>query len=83
MLTIFAGVTLRKLPLDNFTLTEILRLHILSSGAEANPGNAKFRYQQRGGYMPTDDAGLEFRRQEQDIVRDLGVENIYDLCPGR
>ena len=35
------GVSLRKLPLDNFTLTEILRLHLLSSGAEANPGNAK------------------------------------------
>ena len=72
---------MRKLPLDNFTLTEILRLHLLSSGAEANPGNAKFRYQQRGGYMPTDDAGLEFRRQEQDIIMDLGVENIYDICP--
>lgn len=31
--------------------------------------------------MPIDDAGLEFRRQEQTIVRDLGIENIYDLPP--
>ena len=33
--------------------------------------------------MPTDDAGLEFRRQEQDIIMDLGVENIYDICPSK
>ena len=31
--------------------------------------------------MPIDDAGLEFRRQEQTIVRDLGIENVYDLPP--
>ena len=76
------GTTLRKLPLDNFTLTEILRLHILASGSQGNFGNAKFRYQQRGGYMPIDDAGLDFKRKEQHIVNKLAVENVYDLSPG-
>ncbi|KAL3873559.1 hypothetical protein ACJMK2_036658 [Sinanodonta woodiana] len=75
------GLSLRKLPLDNFTLTEILRLHILGSGAEANLRNAKFRYQQRGGYTPIDDAGLEFKRQEAAVLRNLAKENIYDLPP--
>lgn len=79
---LFAGTTLRKLPLDNFTLTEILRLHILASGAQGNLGNAKFRYQQRGGYMPIDDAGLDFKRREPQIVSKLAVENVYDLSPG-
>ncbi|XP_052275463.1 bromodomain adjacent to zinc finger domain protein 1A-like [Dreissena polymorpha] len=75
------GTSLRKLPLDNFTLTEILRLHILASGAAGSQGDAKFRYQQRGGYMPIDDAGLDFKRREPEIVSKLAVENIYDLSP--
>ncbi|XP_045165430.2 bromodomain adjacent to zinc finger domain protein 1A-like isoform X2 [Mercenaria mercenaria] len=75
------GTSLRKLPLDNFTLTEILRLHILGSGAQGNMANAKFRYQQRGGYMPIDDAGLDFKKREPEIVSKLAVENIYDLPP--
>lgn len=75
------GTTLRKLPLDNFTLTEILRLHLLASGAQGNMANAKFRYQQRGGYMPIDDAGLDFKKREPEIVNKLAVDNIYDLPP--
>ncbi|KAL4238265.1 Bromodomain adjacent to zinc finger domain protein 1A [Mactra antiquata] len=75
------GTTLRKLPLDNFTLTEILRLHILGSGAQGNFRNAKFRYQQRGGYMPIDDAGLDFKRREPDLVSRLAIDNIYDFSP--
>ncbi|WAR18255.1 BAZ1A-like protein [Mya arenaria] len=75
------GTSLRKLPLDNFTLTEILRLHILASGAQGSMANAKFRYQQRGGYMPIDDAGLDFKRREPDIVSKLAIENIYDFTP--
>lgn len=80
---VITGTTLRKLPLDNFTLTEILRLHILASGAQGNMANAKFRYQQRGGYMPIDDAGLDFKKREPDIVNKLAVENIYDLPPSK
>jgi len=76
------GTSLCKLPLDNFTLTEILRLHILASGAQGSVANAKFRYQQRGGYMPIDDAGLDFKRREPEIVAKLAVENIYDFSPG-
>jgi bromodomain adjacent to zinc finger domain protein 1A len=83
MLITDVGTTLRKLPLDNFTLTEILRLHILASGAQGNMANAKFRYQQRGGYMPIDDAGLDFKKREPEIVSKLAIENIYDLSPGK
>ncbi|KAJ8308342.1 hypothetical protein KUTeg_013216 [Tegillarca granosa] len=64
------GCILKKLPLDSFTLSEILRLHLMSSGAAANEKNAKYRFQMRGGYTSLDDPGLEFRRQEPALLRD-------------
>ena len=54
----------------------------MASGSQGNQANAKFRYQQRGGYMPIDDAGLDFKMKESDIVGKLAVENIYDFTPG-
>lgn len=75
------GCTLKKLPLDSFTLSEILRLHLMSSGAAANEKNAKYRFQMRGGYTSLDDPGLEFRRQEPALLRKLSMENLFDLPP--
>ena len=69
--------------MDSFTVTEILRLHLLSSGAKVTENNAKFRFQQRGGFTSTDDAGLEFLMEEPAIVKALGVSNVYDLIPGK
>ena len=73
------GATLKNLHLDGFTITEIVRLHFLSSGARASEKSVKFRYQQRGGYTSYDDAGLEFRKQEASILKSLGEANIFDL----
>lgn len=39
----YQGLSLQKAPLDALTLTEILRLHILASGA-TNVSNACWRY---------------------------------------
>ena len=75
----FTGTSLRNLPLDGFTLSEVLRLHFLSSGAKATPGNVKFHYQQRGGYTPLDDAGLEFRQNEAAILKSLAHNSIYEM----
>ena len=68
--------------MDAFTVTEVLRIHFLASGAKCSDSNSKFRYQQRGGYTSMDDAGLEFRRNEPGIMKSLGVDNIFDLSPG-
>ncbi|XP_069119018.1 bromodomain adjacent to zinc finger domain protein 1A-like [Argopecten irradians] len=75
------GSLLKKLPLDSFTLSEILRLHLLSSGARGKEKNIKYRYQQRGGYTSQDDPGLDFRRQEQAVLRNLSSLCVFDLEP--
>lgn len=76
------GCPLNKLQMDPFTITEVLRLHLLSAGAESSEENLRFRFQQRGAYTSLDDAGLEFRRQEPQLIRDLFKFAVYDLSPG-
>ena len=78
-----SGAPLNKLQLDQFTLTEVLRLHFLSAGANVSDRNSKFRYQQRGGYNSMDDAGMELRRTEPDIMKALTKQNIFDMTPGK
>lgn len=68
--------------MDSYTLTEVLRLHILAAGARCSDTNARFRYQQRGGFTSTDDPGLEFRRSEVALVKRLGERSLYDLDAG-
>ena len=76
------GASLRQLDLDSFTVTEILRLHFLGSGAEGSSNDAKYRWQQRGGYVGSDDAGLEFRRQQPEILEALASGNLFDMSAG-
>ncbi|XP_074641333.1 bromodomain adjacent to zinc finger domain protein 1A-like [Tubulanus polymorphus] len=78
---LYHATPLKKFSLDSFNLTEVLRLHFLSSGAETNPLDAKFCYQERGGYTPYDDAGLQFRRQENQLMKTLATDNVFDLQP--
>ena len=40
----YQGTPLSKLALDAATLTEILRLHLLSSGGRSGEMNSKWRY---------------------------------------
>lgn len=75
------GTTLRKLPLDSFTLSEIVRLHVLASGAKVSDKNVKYRYQQRGGYTSLDDPGLQFRKQEPTLMKLLATDSVFDLQP--
>ena len=78
----FAGCPIKQLFLNSFTLTEVLRLHFLASGAKGSDRNDRFRFQQRGGYQATDDAGLDFKRREGAILKTLSESNIFDLNPG-
>lgn len=75
------GLLLKKLPLDSFTLSEIIRLHLLSSGAKVSDKNVKYRFQERGGYTSLDDPGLEFRKQETALLKNLSTNSIFDLSP--
>ncbi|GFN82816.1 bromodomain adjacent to Zinc finger domain protein 1a [Plakobranchus ocellatus] len=75
------GMPLRDTLLDQFTLSEIVHIHLLASGARASNKNARFRYQQRGGYTSHDDPGLELKLEDPGLVRKLGVTNVFDLTP--
>ncbi|KAM9842448.1 bromodomain adjacent to zinc finger domain protein 1A [Aulostomus maculatus] len=76
------GCSLKQLDLDSCTLSEILRLHILASGADCSHGNAKFRYQKQGGFMLMDDPCVELRLAEPALLKRLSCTAVYDLAPG-
>lgn len=76
------GCSLKELDLDSCTLSEILRIHILASGAESNSANAKYRYQKQGGFIATDDACLELRISHPSILKKLSSTSVYTLLPG-
>ncbi|XP_052001544.1 LOW QUALITY PROTEIN: bromodomain adjacent to zinc finger domain protein 1A-like [Xyrauchen texanus] len=76
------GCSLKQLDLDSCTLSEILRLHILASGADCCSTNAKFRYQKQGGFGSTDDPCVELRLLNQGLLKKLSSTSVYDLLPG-
>ncbi|XP_023577601.1 bromodomain adjacent to zinc finger domain protein 1A [Octodon degus] len=76
------GCSLKSLDLDSCTLSEILRLHILASGADVTSANAKYRYQKRGGFDATDDACVELRLSSPSLLKRLSSTSVYDLTPG-
>ena len=69
--------------LDSCTLSEILRLHLLASGADCNNSNAKFRYQKQGGFISSDDPCVELRLANPAILKRLSCTAVYDLLPGQ
>ncbi|KAM8914075.1 bromodomain adjacent to zinc finger domain protein 1A isoform 2-T2 [Spinachia spinachia] len=75
------GCGLKQLDLDSCTLSEILRLHILASGADCYHGNAKFRYQKQGGFTLMDDPCVELRLAEPSLLKRLTSTSVYDLTP--
>lgn len=77
------GCSLKQLDLDSCTLSEILRLHILASGADCYHGNAKFRYQKQGGFTLMDDPCVELRLAEPALLKRLSSMAVYDLTPGQ
>nr|XP_033807234.1 bromodomain adjacent to zinc finger domain protein 1A [Geotrypetes seraphini]XP_033807235.1 bromodomain adjacent to zinc finger domain protein 1A [Geotrypetes seraphini]XP_033807236.1 bromodomain adjacent to zinc finger domain protein 1A [Geotrypetes seraphini] len=76
------GCSLKSLDLDSCTVSEILRLHILASGADVTSANAKYRYQKRGGFDATDDACMELRLNNPALLKKLSSTLVYDLTPG-
>ena len=74
--------SLFQLAFDPYTVSEILRLHLLSCGGYSNGGERTwFRFCNRGGYVDSDDPVLEFRLRHSHIIDALGSSSIYDLSP--
>lgn len=73
------GLPLGRLPIYALSVSEILRLHLLSSGARVNDLGARWRYQERGGYVSEDDPGLHLRIHEPHILKALTFQNVVQL----
>lgn len=70
---------LYQLPMDTNTVSELLRLHLLSSGAKVDEKCARHKFLNRGGYAPSDDAGLEIRMKYPHIIRSLNQYTVAQL----
>ena len=70
---------LNELVMDAMTITELLRLHFLGSGAIISEKGAKWRIQHRGGYQSSDDPGLFFTRKYPHILRGMKLYTVFHL----
>ncbi|XP_014255496.1 bromodomain adjacent to zinc finger domain protein 1A isoform X2 [Cimex lectularius] len=76
----YHGQYLTQLTLNTSTLSEVLRLHLLTSGSKPQKSKtAKWRYQSRGGYMNNDDPGVILKLTEPMIIKKLGDTSVGDL----
>ncbi|XP_058063144.1 LOW QUALITY PROTEIN: bromodomain adjacent to zinc finger domain protein 1A [Anopheles bellator] len=76
------SMSLNELPIDSTTISELLRLHFLSSGALVEERAAKHRYCNRGGYSSADDPGLRLVQDFPHIFRALKAYPVYQLPIG-
>lgn len=79
---LFVGTNLKGFQLDPLTISEVLRLHFLASGAKGSAASMKFRYQSRGGYTSLDDAGIVLKKDHPHILNALATGNVFDLDIG-
>ena len=70
---------LRELHIDQWSITEILRLHLEAGGAFRSDKLIMWLWQQRGGYRLTDDPGLHFRMEEPQVLEALSSKTVYEL----
>jgi bromodomain adjacent to zinc finger domain protein 1A len=68
--------------MDSLTVSEILRLHLISSGGGSSELRTKWRYQQRGGYSAADDPGVQLRQEDPHILHALSHSTVYELPVG-
>ncbi|XP_046463980.1 bromodomain adjacent to zinc finger domain protein 1A-like isoform X2 [Daphnia pulex] len=78
----YQGTPLKKLSMDSLTVSEILRLHLISSGGGSSELRTKWRYQQRGGYSAADDPGVQLRQEDPHILHALSHSTVYELPVG-
>lgn len=71
---------LSEMVLDPYTCSEVLRLHLLSSGGYADAGDRTwFRHCRRGGYSDGDDPAIALQLSRPDILEQLRHVPFYDL----
>merc|ERR1712079_308023 len=73
------GMTLREIHLDQWSITEVLRLHLESSGAYMGINLRNWRYQQRGGWVLQDEPGFQFCLDNPQILASLHEKSVFEL----
>ncbi|XP_068082217.1 bromodomain adjacent to zinc finger domain protein 1A [Anabrus simplex] len=73
------GIPLRQFRLDSFSISEVVRLHFLTSGGYLEEKRTKWRYM-RGGYSERDDPGLAFCIAEPELLNDMAYRSIQELA---
>lgn len=75
----YLSLNMSELPIDATTITELLRLHFLTSGAKLSEAGSKYRFQERGGFQNADDPGVFFCTENQHILQTLAKKTVYEL----
>ena len=74
------GVALNELVLNSYTLSEVLRLHLLSAGGYHDDTERKIlRYQRRGGYTDKDNPAVTFRTENTALLDTLKHKSVFDI----
>ena len=73
-------ISLNEMVLNPYTCSEVLRLHLLSSGGYAETGDRNwFRHSRRGGFSDSDEPAIALRLQRPDIFDSLARSSIFSL----
>lgn len=73
------GLNLSQMLIDGLTITEILRLHLLSSGCNKPFNLERWRYLQRGGYLAEDNPGIQLQLDHPHIIPHLAIHHVAEL----
>jgi len=76
---LYQGMALHEITIEPYTLTEILRLHISSSGVRIGGVRDYNEWARRGQAQMADDPCVWFRHKEFDIMSKLSTSSVFDL----
>lgn len=68
-----------EMVMDSTTITELLRLHLMGSGAVVSERTSKHRFASRGGYRSQDDPGLILTSKYPHIMKQLSQYSVFQL----
>ncbi|WKX97823.1 hypothetical protein Q1695_013476 [Nippostrongylus brasiliensis] len=75
------GQSIRHIPADWMTLTECLRLVLLTSGYYTGQSTHRHRLFARGNYKGYEDPGFVFRLKHPEVMEKLRTGTVFDLTP--
>merc|ERR1712013_836722 len=73
------GLSLREVHLDQWSITEVLRLHLEGSGGYRGWNLQNWRHNNRGGFKLQDDPGFQFCLDEPQIIGSLREKSVFEL----